>query len=362
MTDQNLVHHGKVVTLVDRPDFEAAIVVAVRPAVLKGDEAGDGELAENVRDIESDDARRRVFQPQRPPQRGDRLFSGAGARQFGAQKDSVPFAEHRIKIGHHVAQVGGFLEAFGGGGLRHLRPDYFRHFSDISLQNGDSTLNPLPVFLRSNRADAGGAAVFDDAFEAAFAGLLVRLGIAAGAQPEVGEQEVERHPQRSAVGEGAEILRPVVFADAGQLERREFFAAVELEQQIALVVAHQDIVIGGVLLDQPGFEDQRFALGPHHFKAPLFDRIDERPQFGVGAHDPRGLEVGTHPLAQVGRLADVDDLAGPVPVDVDAGLGRNFRWVKLAFAHEPSNCFDCFLSIPCFYEKSTKKAGFPPGI
>ncbi|MPN22619.1 hypothetical protein SDC9_170002 [bioreactor metagenome] len=48
MAGQHLVHHREVVALVDGADLEAAIVVTVRLAVAEGDEAGDGELAEDV--------------------------------------------------------------------------------------------------------------------------------------------------------------------------------------------------------------------------------------------------------------------------------------------------------------------------
>ena len=265
--------------------------------------------------------------------RRDRLPPRAGARQFRPDENPVPTAEHLLEITHDVAQMGGFFIALLRGGLRHLFLHRGRHFADIAFEDGDGAFDPLPVLLGSDGADAGGAAVVDDALQTAFAGFGVGLRIAAGAKSEIGEQEFQGHPQRAAVRERTEILGAVVFLQPRQLQGRELFGPVEFEQQISLVVAHQDIVIGGVVFDQARFENQGFIFSPDGLIAPVFDRIDERAQLGVGPHDPGGLEIRTHAAAQIGRLADIDHFAGPVPIDVYAGLGRYFRWMKVTFPH-----------------------------
>ncbi|MNR14951.1 hypothetical protein D3C85_1314530 [compost metagenome] len=75
---------------------------------------------------------------------------------------------------------------------------------------------------------------------------------------------------------------------------------------IGLVVAEQDVVLGGQRLDQVVFQDQRFRLAAHHGGVDGGDlahhQLDARTVV-------RLLEVGADALLQVDGLADVQHVA-----------------------------------------------------
>ena len=229
--------------------------------------------------------------------------------------------------------MGGFFKFFLEGGFAHPLFQDGGQLPDVSLENRDSPLDSLPVLLCRNRADAGGAAVFHNPLQTAFACLFIRVRVAAGTQPEVCEQKFQCHSESAAIWKRPEILCPVIFPQPGEFEGRERLAPVDLQQQIAFVVPHEDVVVGGVIFDQTGFEDQSFALGSDHFVAPVLDRVDQRPQFCIGTHEPGGLKIGAHSAAQIRGLAHIDDFPGPVPIDIDPRLPGNLGWMKFAFPH-----------------------------
>ena len=333
VADQHFVHHREIVALVDGSDPEPPVVLPVGPPPFEGDQTGDGQFAEDVRDVESDDPVGGLCKPERFPERFDRGGAGRRPGQFGAFERAVAASEHGFEVGQHIPEVGGLFKVLGGGGGDHFFSDEPGHFADVAAKHRDRLLDPPPVLLRSDRPDAGGAAVPDDPFEAAFAGLLGRCGVAAGAQSEVREQKLQGHFEGAALGERSEILGSVVLFDPGELQGRERLIPVDLEQEVTLVVAHEDIVVGGEVLDQPGFQDQRLVFGADHLVGPLRDRVDQRAEFRVGALHPGGLEIGAHPAAEIGGLADINHLPEPVPVDVDTGLCRDLRRMKFTLQH-----------------------------
>src|SRR4030095_2353478 len=93
----------------------------------------------------------------------------------------------------------------------------------------------------------------------------------------------------------------------------------DLDAQITLIVFEPDIVAWLILLDQIVFENQRFFVvaGDQCFN--IFDaphqKLDLRSLVWT-------IEIAAPAAAQVLGLADVDDLAAPVPHEVDPGPGR----------------------------------------
>ena len=93
----------------------------------------------------------------------------------------------------------------------------------------------------------------------------------------------------------------------------------ELDVGIGLVVAQQDVEARLALLDEVVFECEGFVLVGDGDVFEVDGLAHERAGFGVGL---RGREeVAAHAGAQVLRLADVDDLALGVLVEVAAGAG-----------------------------------------
>ena len=129
-----------------------------------------------------------------------------------------------------------------------------------------------------------------------------------------------------AVGQIGREVRAVVGAavlaqPARDVDPRPALAQRQLHIGISLVVAQQDVEARLALLDQIIFERQRlFVVGDH-------DVVDidglAHQRAGLGVFPAAFVEVAGHPAAQVLRLADVDDVAFGVLVEIHAGLGRN---------------------------------------
>jgi hypothetical protein len=93
----------------------------------------------------------------------------------------------------------------------------------------------------------------------------------------------------------------------------------ELDVGVGLVVAQQDVEARIALLDEVVFQSQRFVLVGDEDVVEIDGLAHERAGFGVGL---RGFKkIGADAGAQVLGLADIDDLALGVLVEVDAGLG-----------------------------------------
>ncbi len=93
----------------------------------------------------------------------------------------------------------------------------------------------------------------------------------------------------------------------------------ELDVGVGLVVAQQDVEAGLALLDEVVFEGEGFALVGDGDVFEVDGLAHERAGLGVGLVG--GEEVGADAGAQVLGLADVDDLALGVLVEVAAGAG-----------------------------------------
>src|SRR5581483_2771978 len=118
-----------------------------------------------------------------------------------------------------------------------------------------------------------------------------------------------------------EVARPVLLHPPGHHQPRELLVGGELEERVVLVVAEDDVVAGPVLLDQRRLEDHRLELvcGDDVLEVP--DVADEG--VGLGIAGAGLLEVRADAAPQRGRLADVDDLALCVLVEIDPGPVRD---------------------------------------
>ena len=107
---------------------------------------------------------------------------------------------------------------------------------------------------------------------------------------------------------------------ARHVDARVALGRRELDVGIALVVAQQNVIARLLLLDEVVFERQRFAFVGD---GDVLD-IDclAKQAAGLGIFGGAVEEVGAHPGAQVLGLADVNDLALGVLVEIYAGIGR----------------------------------------
>ena len=127
-----------------------------------------------------------------------------------------------------------------------------------------------------------------------------------------------------AVGEvagkvGAVVGGAVLAQAAGDEDLGEAVGERELDVGVGLVVAQQDVEARLALLDEVVFESQGLVLVGDEDVVEVDGLAHQRAGFGVGL---RGFkQVGADARAQVVGLADVDDLALGVLVEVHAGLG-----------------------------------------
>src|SRR3990170_2547571 len=93
---------------------------------------------------------------------------------------------------------------------------------------------------------------------------------------------------------------------------------MDFDVWVTLVVLEPDVVLGPVLLDQVHLEDERLELRPDDDGVQIGDVLDQLARLG-GVH--RLVEIRADAVAQVHRLAHVNDLARAVLVKITAGLG-----------------------------------------
>ena len=120
--------------------------------------------------------------------------------------------------------------------------------------------------------------------------------------------------------EGPEVLAAVLAESAGDEDLGVAVAHGELDVGVGLVVAEEDVEAGLALLDEVIFEGQRFAFIGYGDVVDVDGLAHERAGFAIV--DLVGFEeVGADAGAEVFGLADVDDFALGVFVEVAAGRG-----------------------------------------
>ena len=121
--------------------------------------------------------------------------------------------------------------------------------------------------------------------------------------------------------ERPEIARPVSFAHlAHHFQPGELIPLRKPEQHILLVVAQNDIVVRPVLLDQACLKQQGFLFRGGVQRVQRDGMPDHR--HGLGRELLLRTEIGKDALAQVARLAHIDDFPQSVLVQIHSGRGR----------------------------------------
>jgi hypothetical protein len=99
---------------------------------------------------------------------------------------------------------------------------------------------------------------------------------------------------------------------------------VDFDVGIALVILQAHVEARAVALDQVHLQDERFQLRPDHDPFDVRDFAHQATGLVVVAGI--GVEIRTHPRAQIDRLAHVNDRAFGIFHDVTAGfVGNVFR-------------------------------------
>ena len=201
-----------------------------------------------------------------------------------------------------------------GGGV-HARSISLLDLLVAAGQERDDAVDRLHVLLTRDVAHARRAAAVDVEVQARRARAPPRLGALAGAQQEDLAEHVERRARALGVRVRAEVGARAAVALAREVDAREVLVHRDRDVRVALVVAQADVELRLVALDQVLLGEQRLGLArqqQHVDVVRLLDHLD-------GAARDRVGEVARDALLQRARLADVDDLAGGVLEEVDAG-------------------------------------------
>ncbi|GBC90753.1 hypothetical protein HRbin14_01504 [bacterium HR14] len=110
-------------------------------------------------------------------------------------------------------------------------------------------------------------------------------------------------PDRTGVRERTEVAAAIFAHAPRDQQARELLAQRETKIGVGLVVPHQHIVRRAVLFDEIAFQNQGFQLAVGNNPLQIGDSAHHAGDFGGLLC--RLLEIGTHPLAQVDRLAHI---------------------------------------------------------
>ena len=146
-------------------------------------------------------------------------------------------------------------------------------------------------------------------------------GVFAPADPEMPVDEMDGLTRASGRAERAEVAGAVVLDLSAHVDPGELLADGQLEIGKALVVLEPEVELRPVLLDVVVLEEGGFFLGAGQDVVDVGRLPQDVPDLDVRV----GQEIGADPVAEGARLADVEDLAGGVPEEIDTGLGRETR-------------------------------------
>ena len=165
-----------------------------------------------------------------------------------------------------VAQAGRPLELQIGGRRLHVRFEPVDDLVGVAVEELAQLGDELAVRHLVDLADARAGALLDVEQQARPPEtlVLVELRLAAGADREAPQQEVEGVADRVGVGIRAEVAGALALAAAHHQRARPLLVDGDGEERVALVVAQAHVEARVVLLDQRVLEHQRLDLVAHH--------------------------------------------------------------------------------------------------
>ncbi len=210
------------------------------------------------------------------------------------------------------------LELLGGRSCFHARFERAPQLLLAAFEEELRIAHRLAVFLRCGESfDAGAEATLDVVLQAGSRVVAGEIDLAAR-QQERAVQQV-RDAMCQIAGEVGTVVSAAVLAQAARDEDlRIAIGQRELDVGIRFVVAQQDVEARLALLDEVVFKRERFAFVVDQDVIDIYRLAHQRAGLRVGLRGRQQIRADTR--AQVLRLADVDDLALGVLVQVHAGL------------------------------------------
>ena len=128
-----------------------------------------------------------------------------------------------------------------GGGFFHLRFELRLQVAALAFEEIACGLDLFEILPTRDDADAGGGAIFKMGVKTMLVVRFARREDAAAAQVELFPGERDSVAQRGGIHERSKVTRAVVFFEPREDKIGNRVAQVDLEHQIALVVAQADV-------------------------------------------------------------------------------------------------------------------------
>ena len=221
--------------------------------------------------------------------------------------------------GKLVAEARGGFELLGFGGGVHAGGEGAFELGGTAFKKKLRVADGVGVKLGGGEAFNAGAEAAVDVVLQAGAGMVAgEIDLATG------NEKAAMDELDDAIGEvagkvGAVVGGAVLAQAAGDEDFGKAVGQRELDVGVGLVVAEQDVEAGLALLDEVVFKGQGFVFVGDQDVVEIDGLAHQRAGFGVGLGGFQ--EIRADARAQVFGLADVDDLALGVLVEIHAGLG-----------------------------------------
>ena len=182
----------------------------------------------------------------------------------------------------------------------------------------------LAVLLGANLAHARRRALIDITEQARAAAILraVKHAVRAGAHREHAQQRIQGFTNRPRLRIGAKIAHTLTALTASHHRARVHVIDRNRQVRVRLIVTERNVEPRRKLLNPGVFKLQRFHLARHH--GPLHTRRRMHHRIGLRAQRLRGRKIAVETVAQVLRLAHVDDATIGITKTVNARVGGDF--------------------------------------
>ena len=171
---------------------------------------------------------------------------------------------------------------------------------------------------RGQQLDAGAEAALDVVLQAGTR-MVTRQIHFAGRNKEVAVNQIDDAIGEIGGEEGSVVGATILAQAASHVNSRKTLAQSEFHVRVGFVIAQQDVEARLLLLDEIVLECQRlFIIGDDNV-VDVDGLANERP--GLCIQPPAFMKIRGNPGAQILCLADVDDFAFGVLVQVHAGGG-----------------------------------------
>src|SRR5579859_3518620 len=229
-----------------------------------------------------------------------------------------------LKLGDgrdHVAVASGAFVFLIAGGLLHAPAERLGQIGLAAFKQELYVTHGLLIRLRRGQVlNAGPETAFDVVLQTRPQVVAGEIDLA-GRDKKAAMDEID-NPVGQIAGEIGPVIDAAVFAQSARdVNPRKALTQRELDVGISLVVAQKDVEPGLLLLDQVIFQRQGFFVVGDYDVFDVDCLPQQRTRFSIGLRHAL-LEVRTDAGAQVLGLADVDDLAFGVFIEVHSGLER----------------------------------------